>query len=690
MFFLATADGDGPAAVLVQGRRAGVRAGAGADGAVLPELRRQRDVPVDGQPGREPGRRDAVHRLRRPDAGPGVGPGDGQPTSRAGRRPTPAPSSSCGSPSTRCSRTARGTSTGWTPASRRRSCPPPTARRRCRTGSGRRGRATCCPPAIPPVADRHFSRRTFLALGATVVAGACSSRLAGRTAVDVRPPPTHDRPRRSTDDDRRRQRPTTTTTATHDDRAAWPPTRSRSVSAPATPTSSRPCCGPGSSARPRRRGRRRVGGRRRRGFADGHGRPARSPRLAADGHSVHVVVELDGPAWYRFRAGGFTSPVGRAAPTATASRRCGWRRRSCQHWETGFYAAHRDIAEWAPDLVVFLGDFIYEGAAAPGRRRAGRAHDGPEPTDLAGYRARYAQYLSDPHLQASRAACPWLVDLGRPRGREQLRRRSIAAGPGRRGDVRRPPRRRLPGVVGAHAGAPPAAGRRRGLPDPPVAAAAAAWPTSILLDGRQFRSDQACGDVTLSTRPAVPGGARPGADDARRRRRRQWLATPFAASTGDVDRARPADRAHRPAPAERGDPQPRPVGRLRAGPGPAARRRRPAPTGSSCSPATSTSPASAACPASAPSSSRRRSRRRATSPVALQPMLRDFPTVVDAELAHRGYTRHTVTPEAWTAEYRIVDDVADARLAGVDVAHVPRRRHGPRPPRHRVRTRAER
>ena len=44
-------------------------------------------------------------------------------------------------------------------------------------------------------------------------------------------------------------------------------------------------------------------------------------------------------------------------------------------------------------------------------------------------------------------------------------------------------------------------------------------------------------------------------------------------------------------------------------------------------------------------------------PVALEPLLRDFPTVVDAELAHRGYIRHTVTPEAWTAEYRIVDDV---------------------------------
>ena len=33
---------------------------------------------------------------------------------------------------------------------------------------------------------------------------------------------------------------------------------------------------------------------------------------------------------------------------------------SCQHWEFGHYAAHRQIAAAAPDLVAFLGDYIYE------------------------------------------------------------------------------------------------------------------------------------------------------------------------------------------------------------------------------------------------------------------------------------------------------------------------------------------
>ncbi len=45
---------------------------------------------------------------------------------------------------------------------------------------------------------------------------------------------------------------------------------------------------------------------------------------------------------------------------------------------------------------------------------------------------------------------------------------------------------------------------------------------------------------------------------------------------------------------------------------------------------------------------------------ALRPLVTGLPDIVDAELAHRGYIRHAVTPASWTAEYRIVDDVARA------------------------------
>ena len=56
---------------------------------------------------------------------------------------------------------------------------------------------------------------------------------------------------------------------------------------------------------------------------------------------------------------------GRVAPTATDPAQLRLAATNCQHYESGFYAAHRDIAEWAPDLVVFLGDFIYEGGVEP-------------------------------------------------------------------------------------------------------------------------------------------------------------------------------------------------------------------------------------------------------------------------------------------------------------------------------------
>ncbi|MGH9272784.1 MAG: alkaline phosphatase D family protein, partial [Ilumatobacteraceae bacterium] len=115
--------------------------------------------------------------------------------------------------------------------------------------------------------------------------------------------------------------------------------------------------------------------------------------IARDGHSVHAVAELAGPSWYRFRAGGFTSPVGRAAPApsgATAELRVATA--SCQHFETGYYAAHRDIAEWAPDLVLFLGDFIYEYGGSPVGGEVLRSVEGGEVQTIDDYPARYAQY----------------------------------------------------------------------------------------------------------------------------------------------------------------------------------------------------------------------------------------------------------------------------------------------------------
>ena len=66
MFFLATADAARPPAVLLQGRRSRASCTSRRAHDRLPQLRRQRHVPVDGQRRRQPARRDPVHRLHRP------------------------------------------------------------------------------------------------------------------------------------------------------------------------------------------------------------------------------------------------------------------------------------------------------------------------------------------------------------------------------------------------------------------------------------------------------------------------------------------------------------------------------------------------------------------------------------------------------------------------------------------------
>lgn len=136
-----------------------------------------------------------------------------------------------------------------------------------------------------------------------------------------------------------------------------------------------------------------------------------APELA---HSVHVDARGLKPGcwyWYRFMLGDAVSPVGRTR-TAPAPDAMPDKLRiavaSCQHWEFGSYAAHRHIATEAPDLVAFLGDYIYEWGPAQ-LQHPDKAKRVNESYTLPDYRARYAQYKSDPDLQAAHLAAPWIV-----------------------------------------------------------------------------------------------------------------------------------------------------------------------------------------------------------------------------------------------------------------------------------------
>jgi alkaline phosphatase D len=381
------------------------------------------------------------------------------------------------------------------------------------------------------------------------------------------------------------------------------------------------------------------------------------PARAAEGHSVHVVVELDGPAWYRFHAGGWTSPSGRVVPTPSATAESlRLATANCQNWEEGFYAAHRDLAEWAPDLVVFLGDFIYEYAGQPVGQGRVRSHDGAEVVDVDSYRSRYAQYLADPDLQAARAACPWLViwddhEVENNYAALVPENPSESAGfPARRAaayqvwwehmPVRLPP---------PHDGAAYPIQRRVRWGD---------LADLILLDGRQHRSDQACNDAVFDTGPPCPEALVP-SRTMLGRRQEEWLGEELATAAGrwtvlgqqtvlsdfrlpngailnydQWDGYAPArDRLlAEAATADRvvvltGDIHLAAVGNL-AGVGVEF-------VTASISSDNGLDP-------------------------ALQIALAGFNGIVDAEIGHRGYTRHTVTADSWTAEYRAVADVAAA------------------------------
>jgi len=136
-----------------------------------------------------------------------------------------------------------------------------------------------------------------------------------------------------------------------------------------------------------------------------------APALA---HSVHVDARGPAPGrwyWYRFMLGDAVSPIGRTRTAPAHDALPGVLKlavASCQHWEFGSYAAHRHIAAAAPDLVAFLGDYIYEWGPYQ-LRHPDRAVRSNESFTLDDYRARYAQYKSDPDLQAAHHAAPWIV-----------------------------------------------------------------------------------------------------------------------------------------------------------------------------------------------------------------------------------------------------------------------------------------
>ena len=115
--------------------------------------------------------------------------------------------------------------------------------------------------------------------------------------------------------------------------------------------------------------------------------------------------------WYRFTSAQGSSPAGRfrttLPPGSSEPVRIAFI--ACQDFLSGWYTAHRDLAAQDVDLVVSLGDYIYEQAFFTGGVR--EVPQTPDQTvrTLDEYRAQYRTYHTDEYLRSVRAMAPMLV-----------------------------------------------------------------------------------------------------------------------------------------------------------------------------------------------------------------------------------------------------------------------------------------
>ena len=201
-----------------------------------------------------------------------------------------------------------------------------------------------------------------------------------------------------------------------------------------------------------RNGRSELGSRARREHAAGRPAAASSyarPKLA---HSVHVDVEGLEPGreyFYRFVAGPQESPVGRTrtAPSKSASERAAL----CVRLVPGLAERllHGLPATWLKRTSIWSSTSATTSTSTDRRPRRGRGRHRARARRAGGvllesYRNRHALYKTDAALQAAHAAAPWMRHLGRPRDREQLRRRHPGGGELAAGDFARAARERRP------------------------------------------------------------------------------------------------------------------------------------------------------------------------------------------------------------------------------------------------------
>ncbi len=120
--------------------------------------------------------------------------------------------------------------------------------------------------------------------------------------------------------------------------------------------------------------------------------------------------------YYRFITASHTSPVGRTKtlPKGT-TQQVKLAVVSCSNYPAGLFHVYKELAERSDlDAIVHLGDYIYEypqgGYASEDAAALGReVLPANELIALQDYRTRYAQYRTDPELQAAHQAHPFIT-----------------------------------------------------------------------------------------------------------------------------------------------------------------------------------------------------------------------------------------------------------------------------------------
>ncbi|MEQ1159867.1 alkaline phosphatase D family protein [Acinetobacter calcoaceticus] len=120
--------------------------------------------------------------------------------------------------------------------------------------------------------------------------------------------------------------------------------------------------------------------------------------------------------YYRFRFGNKISSVGQTKTLPISTNKVTFAVCSCSNYPAGYFYVYREMAKQNVDVIIHLGDYIYEygadGYAVEDAAKLGRTlptDNNKEIIKLDDYRKRYALYRQDKDLQAAHQRHPFIV-----------------------------------------------------------------------------------------------------------------------------------------------------------------------------------------------------------------------------------------------------------------------------------------